>query len=169
MLHLDWTGSHASPLMLILAQEGNPSNQSLGGPVPANAQTPANPGTPAVGGAATPAGTGPAAPPPGFGFLWIIVAVFGFMIFMQWRTGKAEKKKRQDLLDAVGKGDLVQLIGGEIGTIVDIRDAEVTIKFEEGKVRYVKSAVQTVLKSKTIGGAVVAIEGKDLKQETANT
>jgi preprotein translocase YajC subunit len=174
MLHLDWTGSQASPLthspVLILAQEGNPSNQSLGGPVPAATQGGAIPNTPTAG-TGTPAGTGPnAAPPPGFGFLWIIVAVFAFMIFMQWRTGKAEKKKRQELLDSVSKGDTVQLIGGEIGIVADIRETEVIIKFEEGKARYVKSAVQTVLRStKAKDGAVATIETKETKKETANS
>ena len=167
--HTHWTGPSASPLTL--AQAGNPSNQSLGGPAPTGSLEAAPQATGTATGAAPlgPTST-PAAPPPGFGFLWIIVAVFAFMIFMQWRTGKADKKKREDLLSSLGKGDLVQTIGGEIGTVVDLRDNEVVLKFEEGKVRYAKSAVQVVLKSvKAKDGAPAAIEAKDAKKETANT
>jgi preprotein translocase YajC subunit len=154
--------------MLVLAQAGNPSNQSLGGPAPTGSLE-ATPGIPTAGTAPLGPTSTPASPPPGFGFLWIIVAVFAFMIFMQWRTGKADKKKRQDLMESLGKGDMVQLIGGEIGTVTDIRDAEVVIKFEEGKVRYVKSAIQTVLKpAKPKDGAIAAIETKDAKKEIAN-
>jgi preprotein translocase subunit YajC len=152
--------------MPILAQAGNPSNQSLGGPAPTSSTaTPA--ATPGVEGTATtgtaqplgPAGGTPQAPP-GFGFLWVIVALFAFMIFMQWRTAKADKRKREELLNALGKGDLVQTIGGEIGTIADLRDNEVVLKFEEGKVRYAKSAVQVVLKSAKAKDSAI-VESKD--------
>lgn len=175
MSHLHWTGPSASPLTVVLAQAGNPSNQSLGGPAPAPAGgLEATPGGPTAGSTAAPLGPTTTNPgqTPGFGFLWIIVAVFAFMIFMQWRTGKADKKKRADLLSSLGKGDLVQTIGGAIGTVADLRDNEVVLKFEEGKVRFAKSAIQTVLKPiKTKDGAPTApaaIEAKDAKKETAN-
>jgi preprotein translocase subunit YajC len=149
-----------------LAQAGNPSNQSLGGPTPTPSTTTPAATTGVEGTAATssaqplgPTGGTPQAPP-GFGFLWVIVALFAFMIFMQWRTAKADKRKREELLNALGKGDLVQTIGGEIGTVADLRDNEVVLKFEEGKVRYAKSAVQVVLKSAKAKDSAI-VESKD--------
>jgi preprotein translocase subunit YajC len=151
----------------VLAQASNPSNQSLGGPSPVatpsttgvEGATSAATGTPGTAQPLGPTGGTPQAPP-GFGFLWIIVALFAFMIFMQWRTAKNDKRKREELLNALGKGDLVQTIGGEIGTVADLRDNEVVLKFEEGKVRYAKSAVQVVLKSAKAKDAAI-VESKD--------
>ena len=48
------------------------------------------------------------------------------------------------MVKALGKNDRVKTIGGIIGTIVDIRDNEITLKIEESnntKIKVVPSAI----------------------------
>lgn len=159
-----WTVvAHAGLSGATLGQAGgNPSNQSLGGSAGPTAS-----GT--VGVPSAPAGPGgPAATPPqtlNYQILLLPLLAFAFIIFTTWRQSKNEKKKRAELIDALAKGDTVQTLGGEIGVVFDIRDQEVVLKFEEGKVRYVKSAIAAIIKpSRAKDGANAAIEAKDAKE-----
>ncbi len=129
----------------------NPSDQSLG--VPGASGPPA---APKAGEAVTGAGNGTtgsagvpttASPQGGGQLLFIMVGMLALMIFVSVWSGRKEKKKREQLMAAMGKGDLVQTIGGAVGTIEQVRDNEVVIRFEDmTKIKFVKSAVQTILK-----------------------
>ncbi|MEK6700820.1 MAG: preprotein translocase subunit YajC [Planctomycetota bacterium] len=125
--------------------EGNPSNQSVGGPAVQPAASPelkAVTGTPA----STPTTT-PAQPP---SIMPIVLMVGGFFIIMMYMNSRSEKKRqreKQALIDAIGKGDLVQTLGGEIGTVAEIRDTGIVLRFDEGRVLYTKAAIVAVLKS----------------------
>lgn len=129
----------------------NPSDQSLGVP---GASGP--PSAPKAGEAVTGAGNGTtgatgvpttASPQGGSQLLFIMVGMLALMIFVSVWSGRKEKKKREQLMSAMGKGDLVQTIGGAVGTIEQVRDNEVVIRFEDmTKIKFVKSAVQTILK-----------------------
>jgi preprotein translocase subunit YajC len=58
------------------------------------------------------------------------------------------KKKRQYLLSANKKSDRVMTIGGIIGSVVSVNDAEVTLKVDESanvKITFIRSAIQRVL------------------------
>ncbi|QOJ01472.1 MAG: preprotein translocase subunit YajC [Phycisphaeraceae bacterium] len=119
---------------------GNPSSRSLGGV--------ATEGGGAAGGESSGLGTpggAPAVRPGGFDPMMFLLPLLLFMIVMMFMSGRREKKKRQELLAAIKRGDVVQTIGGAIGTIVDIRDNEVVLKFEEGRVRFNKTAIQGVV------------------------
>ncbi|MBI1335657.1 MAG: preprotein translocase subunit YajC [Phycisphaera sp.] len=81
----------------------------------------------------------------------ILIAVLAFMIIFSMRSQSKEKKKREQLLEAVKKGDKVQTIGGVRGTVTDIRDDEITLKVDENanvKIRYARSAIQSVISTK---------------------
>jgi preprotein translocase subunit YajC len=81
--------------------------------------------------------------------MWIglILMVFVFYGMMLW-GGRKDKKRRQDMLNAVKKNDRVMTIGGIIGTVVTVSDTEVTLKVDESanvKITVVRSAIQKVL------------------------
>lgn len=58
------------------------------------------------------------------------------------------KKKREELNNSLGKGDTVQTIGGIIGEVVEMGDNDLVLKVVDGRIRFAKSAVQGILKSK---------------------
>jgi len=75
------------------------------------------------------------------GFLdgkWMFIMIGGFLLLWFWmgRGRKKEQRKRKEMLESLKKGDRVTSIGGIIGTVVDVRDDEVTVKVDEsGNVR----------------------------------
>jgi preprotein translocase subunit YajC len=76
----------------------------------------------------------------------MIVFMLVFSIFGQRR----ERKKREQLISSVRKHDKVQTIGGVIGSVVEVTDAEVLLKVDESsntRIRFARSAVQQVLES----------------------
>lgn len=75
----------------------------------------------------------------------LVFVIFWLLILMPQRR---ERKKKQEMLGAMKKGDRVQTIGGILGTVVDIREHEVVVKVDESnntRLRFAKAAVQAVL------------------------
>ena len=53
-----------------------------------------------------------------------------------------------EMMRELGKGSKVQMVGGELGTVVEVRDDEVVVKVDENtntRIRYTRSAVSAVL------------------------
>ena len=105
--------------------------------------------------AATPATTAPMAPSwvqfLNSGIMPIILVLIVFMLFTSGGKRKAERA-RKALLDSLKKGDLVKLIGGEYGTVADVRGTKVLIKVDENsntKILYAREAIQAVEKDET--------------------
>jgi preprotein translocase subunit YajC len=70
--------------------------------------------------------------------------------FLLIRPNSREKKKRQELLGAIKKNDRAITIGGIMGTVVSVKDDEVTLKVDESsntKITFLKSAIQRVISS----------------------
>lgn len=92
-------------------------------------------------------------PPSGGTIFWaqifpllLIVAVFYFLLF---RPQKRERDKHAQMLAAMKRGDRVQTIGGIYGTIVDVRESEVTLKVDETnnvKIRMNRAAIKEILR-----------------------
>lgn len=103
-------------------------------------QQPAQPGN----------GEAPQQQPPGFspGFLIImVVLLIGFWLMISLPQ-RRERKRRQEMLNNLKKGDKVQTVGGIIGTVVDLRDQELVVKVDESnniRMRFSRSAIQSVL------------------------
>ncbi len=113
----------------------------------------------AVSGAAAPAGAAGAAgaaggpPPPGwfqflssFGPIILIFVVFWWFITS---SKKRQDRERANMLSAMKKGDRVQMIGGEIGHIVETKEDRVLIKVDENsntKIWYARDAIAKALK-----------------------
>jgi len=63
-----------------------------------------------------------------------IIILFGGMIFLFYWSSRSRRKqeaKRREMLAALKKGDKVTSIGGIVGTIMEIREDEVTVKVDE--------------------------------------
>ena len=76
----------------------------------------------------------------------IILIVVFFYVFVLGSKRKQDRARKL-LLDNLKKGDSVRLVGGEFGTVVDVRGAKVLIKVDESsntKILYAREAVQSV-------------------------
>ncbi|MEC9372785.1 MAG: preprotein translocase subunit YajC [Planctomycetota bacterium] len=125
---------------------------------------PAQPGgAPSEGAPVGPGQGGQPAQPPGFGnqFLLFIFLMFVVLILVQVFAGRKDKKRRAEMLANLKRYDKVQTVGGVIGTVSDVRDAEVIVKVDESnntKIRFARSAIQQVLKSSASGGSEQAAD-----------
>jgi preprotein translocase subunit YajC len=117
-------------------------------PVPAPA---AGPGSTAVPGA--PPGTTPApgaAPQQSQGmgsFLFPVIIFLAFMWLLILMPQRKEKKRQEQLMASLKKGDKVTTIGGIIGTIVEVRDTEILVKVDEAsntRIHFRRNAIQSV-------------------------
>lgn len=139
-------------------------------PALAEATVPATPRElPGADAAAAPGGAvegadGSQTPAPGGGgglgggmtWLWpIMIGMLALMIFTSFTGQRKEKKRREAMMNAMGKHDRVQTAGGIIGTIVEMKNDEVVLRVDESsntRIRFAKSSIQQVLKSAGKGG-----------------
>ena len=80
-------------------------------------------------------------------FIPILLLVAIFYVFM-FRTKKGEQNKRQQMINAMKKGDEVQTIGGEFGRVLEVRDDRVQLKVDESsntKIWYARTAIHRVV------------------------
>ena len=82
--------------------------------------------------------------------LFILPFIVIFYLFFI-RPQKKERKKRQELLSSVEKGDSVRTIGGIFGKVTNVTDEQITLLIDENKdikVKMMKRAVASI-KGKT--------------------
>ena len=62
-----------------------------------------------------------------------LLMIGGFILLYLWmgRGRKRQKKKREEMLESLKKGDKITTIGGIVGTVIEVRDDEVTVKVDE--------------------------------------
>jgi len=120
---------------------GNPSDAALG------VSTPAAPGA-----AGTPAPAQKPGQPP-FDIFMFMIPLLVIFILMTVMSGRREKKKRQELMSSLKKGDYVLTIGGVLGDVIELRDDEVVLKVEDGRIRFSRSSIQSVVRSAGTKGA----------------
>jgi|GEM_PF-2869696 len=139
------------PIIVLGTAQPNPSDSSLTGQPVAPPSAGGTTSTPSMGASqspGTPGAPGPGQTSPFSSFLPIMLAMLGLMIFMSFWTNRKEKKKREALMSSIGRGDEVQTIGGAVGIVHSLDDKFIVIRFEDTtKVKFVKSAVQVVLRS----------------------
>lgn len=92
---------------------------------------------------------GPAPAAPGTGdFLRTMLPLIAAMLVFWWLMSRGrtkERKRYEDMLGSLKRGDRVQTIGGVLGTIVDVRDNEVVLKVDESsnvKIRFTRGAIK---------------------------
>ncbi|MFH1416698.1 MAG: preprotein translocase subunit YajC [Planctomycetota bacterium] len=77
----------------------------------------------------------------------MLLLMFGVIYFLMIRPQSKEKKRRAEMLAAIKKNDRVTTIGGIMGTVQSVSDAEVTLKVDESsntKITFSRSAIQAV-------------------------
>jgi len=82
--------------------------------------------------------------PTGYTTLIFLGLMFVLLYFILFRGPQKQKQQRRQLVQSLKKNDRVQTIGGIIGTIVDIKDDEITLKVDESnntKIKVVSSAI----------------------------
>jgi len=145
-----WQPMMFSPTLAQAGGEGAPGSTSPGNAAPGIAAPAAGDEGVAIQSGA--AGTGEQQTSAGGqGFFFIMMAVLVGMIVISMFSGRKDKKKKAEMMSAMGKGDRVQTIGGILGTVVEVRENDVLLKVDENantKIRFAKSAVQTVLEAK---------------------
>ena len=69
----------------------------------------------------------------GGGEWWLPVMIGGFILLYIWmsRGKKKEQRRRKEMLEALKKGDKITTIGGIVGTVMNVKDDEVTMKVDE--------------------------------------
>jgi len=75
---------------------------------------------------------------------WLFAPLIILMIFMFFRAPQKQKQQRKKLEQSLEKNDKVLTIGGIIGTIVDLKDDEITLKVDESnntKIKVRRSAI----------------------------
>jgi preprotein translocase subunit YajC len=76
-------------------------------------------------------------------FIFFIL-MFVVLFFILFRGPQQQKKQQRKLVESLQKNDRVRTIGGIIGTIVDIKGDEITLKIDESnntKIKVVASAI----------------------------
>lgn len=74
------------------------------------------------------------------------------VIALMWITGSSKRKQEKErlgLLSNLKRNDKIRLIGGEFGSVVEVKDNKVLVKVDESsntKIWYAKDAVQAVEK-----------------------
>jgi len=61
-------------------------------------------------------------------FLVLMVVVMYFLLF---RGPKKKQKEHKNMVNSLQKNDRVSTIGGIIGTVIDVKDDEITLKVDE--------------------------------------
>ena len=83
----------------------------------------------------------------GMWLLWLMLGGFFLLYIWMGRGRRKQQRQRQEMLSSLRKGDRVTSIGGIVGTVMEIRDDEVTVKVDESanvRMKFAKWAVRGV-------------------------
>ncbi len=93
------------------------------------------------------AGARPGARPYSPSSLIFIVAIFVMMYVILFRGPRKKQQKHQQMVKSLKKNDKVRTIGGIIGTVVNVKDDEITLKVDESNNTKIKVAVSAIGKN----------------------
>lgn len=80
-------------------------------------------------------------------FFPIMLGGMVLIIFLTTRKPRQQEKHRREMLSNLKKGDRITTIGGVVGTILEIKDDEITIKIDEStntRMRFARWAVRDI-------------------------
>jgi preprotein translocase subunit YajC len=76
---------------------------------------------------------------------WLFLGLmFVMMYFILFRGPRKKQQQHKQMVQSLAKNDKVRTIGGIIGTVVDIKDDEITLKIDESnntKIKVLPSAI----------------------------
>lgn len=76
--------------------------------------------------------------------LIFLALMFVLMYMILFRGPRKKQQQHKQMIQTLAKNDRIQTIGGIIGTVVDIRDDEITLKIDESnntKIKIIRSAI----------------------------
>jgi len=80
-----------------------------------------------------------------------MIVIIALMYFMLIRPSQKQRKKQQEMQNALSRGNKVVTIGGLHGTVDAIDDTTVVLTIEDGsKVRFERAAIQRVLEGEGV-------------------
>ncbi len=94
-------------------------------------------------------------------FIFILIGGVILMWLFLGRGRRKEQQRRRQMLETLKKGDRVSTIGGILGTIVDIKENEVTLKVDESanvRMKFLRRAIHEA-------GELGKAEGGDQQRE----
>src|ERR1700677_2162257 len=75
------------------------------------------------------------------------IVIMGLFYFLMIRPQNTERKKKEESLNAIQRGDRIRTTGGIYGTVADIKDNILIVKISENtKIELEKSFVESVIK-----------------------
>ena len=85
-----------------------------------------------------------------FGQWGFMIVLFGGMILLLFWSSRSKRKqeaKHKDMLAGLRKGDKIVTIGGIVGTVIEVRPEEITVKVDESnnvRMKFLRSAIRSV-------------------------
>lgn len=79
-------------------------------------------------------------------------AIALLMYFLLFRGPRKRQQEHQKMVQSVEKNDKIRTIGGIIGTVVDVKDDQITVKIDEStntKMKIIPSAIAANLSKET--------------------
>jgi preprotein translocase subunit YajC len=79
-----------------------------------------------------------------YGNLLVLALMFIVMYLLVFRAPRKKQQEHKQMVQSLQKNDRVRTIGGIIGTVVDIKEDEITLKVDEStntKIKVVASAI----------------------------
>jgi len=76
--------------------------------------------------------------------LLFLALMFVMMYFVLFRSPRKKQQEHKKMVDSLQKNDKVRTIGGIIGTVVDIKDDEITLKVDEATNTKIKVAASAI-------------------------
>ena len=89
--------------------------------------------------------------PPMGGNIILLVAMFALMYFILFRGPKKKQQQQAKMVQSLNKNDRICTVGGIIGTVMDVKDDEITLKIDEStntKIKIAPGAISRKLSDK---------------------
>ena len=84
-----------------------------------------------------------------YGFIIMMVVIFGLFYLLMIRPQQKEQKKFQEMLANIARGDKVLTKGGIYGVVFQIKDDILVVKIADNvKVDVARNAIQSVIREK---------------------
>jgi preprotein translocase subunit YajC len=81
---------------------------------------------------------------PPFNPMILLIVGMVVIMFISMRGPKKKQKQHKEMVNALEKNDRVRTIGGIIGTVIDVKDDEITLKVDESnntKMKFTPNAI----------------------------
>jgi preprotein translocase subunit YajC len=75
-----------------------------------------------------------------------LIAIFAIFYFVLIGPERKNRKKREEMLKQIKKGDKVMTTGGMLASVAAVADDEITLQIADGvRARFTRAAIQTVM------------------------